>query len=89
MTRDFSSGGTGSATLDAVPDFEYDGVIYVRPVGRGVSLVDLEWQALDEAVAAAVVARHGLGSGWWRGNARITVEIGDTAEDEPAGVSRD
>jgi hypothetical protein len=62
-------------------DLEYNGVIYVRPVGRGVSLVELDWQDLDEATENAVTARHGTASGW-TGRARITVEIGDEARNE-------
>ena len=74
--------------MAAVPDIEYDGVIYVRPVGRGVSLVDRDWQALDDAIEAAVTTRHGLGSGWC-GGAKITVELGDPIEDETPHASRE
>ncbi len=69
-------------------DFEYDGQIYVRPVGRGVSLVELEWRDLAEAIEAAVRVRHDVGSGW-RGQARITLEIGDVSDEEPATASAD
>lgn len=55
-------------------DFDYEGEIYVRPVGRGVSLIDREWQDLDEAIESAVAARYGAVSGW-QGKARIRVEI--------------
>ena len=67
-------------------DFEYEGLIYVRPVGRGVSLVELGLQDLDRAIEEAVEARDGVVSGW-RGHAKITVEIGDEAKDEPAKTS--
>ncbi len=77
---------TGSATVDAVADLEYEGVIYVRPVGRGVSLVDRGWLDLADAVEVAVDARYGVGSGW-RGQARIVVELGETVEDDPASAS--
>ena len=66
--------------------FKYEGLIYVRPVSRGVSLVELGWQDLDRAIEEAVEARHGVVSGW-RGHAKITVEIGDEAKDEPAKTS--
>jgi len=66
-------------------DFEYEGEIYVRPVGRGVSLVEADWQDLDEAIEAAVAARYGAVSGW-RGQARIRVEIGEERSD-PLPVS--
>ena len=67
-------------------DFEYEGLIYVRPVSRGVSLVELGWEDLDGLIEEAVAARHGVASGW-RGHARITVEIGDEAKDEPPKTS--
>lgn len=62
-------------------DFEYEGEIYVRPVGRGVSLVDLDWQDLDEAIESAVAARYGAVSGW-QGQARISVEIGEPVKEK-------
>jgi hypothetical protein len=64
-------------------DFEYEGEIYVRPVGRGVSLVDLDWQDLDEAIESAVAVRYGAVSGW-QGQARIRVEIGLEHQPEKA-----
>ena len=66
--------------------FKYEGLIYVRPVRRGVSLVELGWQDLDGAIEEAVEARYGVVSGW-RGHAKITVEIGDEAKDELAEAS--
>ncbi len=77
-----------TCTVVSVSDLEYDGVIYIRPIGRGVQLVDLGWKDLDEAIDSAVEARHGIGSGW-RGRARITVEIRDTVADEPVVGSQD
>jgi hypothetical protein len=56
-------------------DLDYEGEVYVRPVGRGVTLVDRD-QDLDEAIESAVAARYGAVSGW-SGRARIRVEILD------------
>jgi hypothetical protein len=56
-------------------DIEYDGKIYVRPVGRGVTLLDPEGRPdLDEAIEEAVAKRYGAVSGW-TGHARIRVEL--------------
>lgn len=62
-------------------DFEYEGEVYVRPVGRGVSLVDCDWQDLDAAIESAVAIRYGAVSGW-RGQARIRIEIGEPSDSQ-------
>lgn len=66
-----------------MPKFEYDGQIYVRPVSRGVSLVDLDGQELDEAIELAVGREYSVSSGW-QGHARITVEIDSDAKEPTA-----
>jgi hypothetical protein len=66
----------------SAPDIDYDGRIYVRPVGRGVTLRDLDGAPhLDELVEDAVAKRYGAVSGW-TGHARIRVEILDELPDE-------
>jgi hypothetical protein len=63
------------------PRLDYDGRVYVAPVGEGVTLWDLEDQpTLDEAVEDAVASRYGAVSGW-SGRARIHIEILDEVED--------
>jgi hypothetical protein len=63
-------------------DIEYDGKIYVRPVGRGVTLLDPEGRPdLDEAIEEAVAKRYGAVSGW-TGRARIRVELLTDLPDE-------
>jgi hypothetical protein len=63
-----------------MPEFKYDGQIYIRPVSRGVSLVDLDGQELDEAIEQAVGPEYSVSSGW-QGRARITVEIDSDARE--------
>jgi hypothetical protein len=65
-------------------DLEYEGQIYIRPVGRGVSLLDLDSKDLADAIEDAVAARYGLGSGW-TGSAKIVVVIGEEAG-EPSDI---
>lgn len=67
-------------------EFRYEGIIYVRPVGRGVSLVEREWQDLDAAIEEVVAEQYGAVYGW-EGHARITVEIGEQI-DVPPGAKR-
>ena len=62
-------------------DFEYEGQIYVRPLGRGVSLVELGSKDLAVAIEDAVGDRFSAGSGW-TGTARISVEIGEAVTGE-------
>ncbi|MGH3035355.1 MAG: hypothetical protein ACRDON_12495 [Gaiellaceae bacterium] len=59
------------------PDIDYDGRIYVRPVGRGVTMIDLVGSPeLDELIEEGVAELHGVVSGW-TGRARVRVEILD------------
>jgi hypothetical protein len=63
------------------PRLNYEGRVYVAPVGEGVTLWDLENQpTLDEAIEDAVASRYGTVSGW-SGRARIHVEVLDEVED--------
>ncbi len=67
---------------NADADIEYDGRIYVRPVGRGVTLLDPEGRPdLDEAIEEAVAKHYGAVSGW-TGRARIRIELLEELPDE-------
>lgn len=64
------------------PDIDYEGRIYVRPVGRGVTLNDAQGEPhLDELIEDAVARRYGAVYGW-SGRARIRVEILEQLPDE-------
>ena len=63
-------------------DIEYEGTIYVAPVGRGVTLLEPDGQpTLDEVVEETVAERYGPVSGW-TGRARIRIEILEELPDQ-------
>lgn len=63
-------------------DLDYEGRIYVRPIGRGVMLRDLEGEPqLDELIEDAVARRYGAVNGW-SGRARIRIEILERLPDD-------
>ena len=75
--RSAGTRGTIVSVHRSQPDIDYEGAIYVRPVGRGVTLIDLKGSPnLDELIETAVAARYGAVSGW-TGRARVHVEILD------------
>jgi hypothetical protein len=54
----------------------------VAPVGRGVTLLDLEDRpTVDEAIETVVAARYGPVSGWL-GTASVRIEIIEPLPDE-------
>jgi len=77
------------------PAFRYEGLVYARPVGRGIILgdpADLARPQLDDAVEDFLTRTAGrpVGSGNFNARVRITVELADEPDATGAsGTARD
>jgi hypothetical protein len=58
--------------------FEYDGPVYVRPIGRGIVLKRLDTQLDDEIDRLVPDAMSG-----WDGEMRIEIEVRESTPAEP------
>jgi hypothetical protein len=79
MARRLSPILDGTASMKR---FEYDGDVYIRPIGRGILLKELDQELdayLEEKIERLVAADIGSG---WEGRLRIVVEAPDLSDDD-------